>query len=185
MKEGISLKLFDRFKRKKDYHNTKSIVEELENLNVETIYGYKQKYFQESKYIWKTLVPKQGQADNLQGELLRQIEKLRYEAQNNGNINWDDNFEYFCAFINTSLKNELSLSTNQKETVDLIMRKIQKHGQYAHNLNTNKVSDNLFDVMKIAYVDDDIYDFIADCISVVYINHPEPITFTKKEGVYR
>lgn len=58
--------------------------------------GYKPKYFKECKRIWKKLVPKQGQADTVQGELLREVEKLRHEAWNNGNINWDDNFAWFC-----------------------------------------------------------------------------------------
>lgn len=61
------------------------------------------RYLEECKYIWKNLVPKEGQADNLQGELLRQVEKLRYEAQNNGNINWDSDFEFFCEFLKLSL----------------------------------------------------------------------------------
>ena len=37
--------------------------------------------------IWQDLVPEQGQSEWLQGELLRQIEKLRNEALGNGNIN--------------------------------------------------------------------------------------------------
>jgi len=57
------------------------------------------KYFEEAKFIWKNYVPKSGQADTVQGELLRVIEKLRYEAQDNGNINWDDGFEMFCHYI--------------------------------------------------------------------------------------
>ena len=57
---------------------------------------YKQKYFHECKEIWKNYVPKEGQAENLQGELLREIEKLRYEAQDNGNRNWDEDYSYFA-----------------------------------------------------------------------------------------
>lgn len=50
------------------------------------------KYFNEAKYFWQTYVPKQGQAETVQGELIRAIEKLRGEAQRNGNINWDKGF---------------------------------------------------------------------------------------------
>ncbi|MFD3274338.1 hypothetical protein ACE3MS_30040 [Paenibacillus dendritiformis] len=50
------------------------------------------KYFNEAKYLWQTYVPKQGQAETVQGELIRAIEKLRGEAQRNGNINWDKGF---------------------------------------------------------------------------------------------
>ncbi|WLR42289.1 hypothetical protein LC087_16430 [Bacillus carboniphilus] len=38
-------------------------------------------------------------ADTVEGELLRAIERLRYEAQNNGNGHWDDGFELFCMYI--------------------------------------------------------------------------------------
>ena len=34
-----------------------------------------QQYFDECKYIWKNYVPQAGQADKLQVELLREIEK--------------------------------------------------------------------------------------------------------------
>jgi hypothetical protein len=44
-------------------------------------------------WIWRHLVPRSGQALSVQGELLRAVEKLRHEAQGNGNINWDEGFE--------------------------------------------------------------------------------------------
>lgn len=42
----------------------------------------------------------------MQGELLRQIEKLRCEAQDNGNVNWGEDYSYFCDFINETLCNQ-------------------------------------------------------------------------------
>ena len=58
--------LFDKIKRGKN------------NLTIGAIIGeeYEQQYFDECKYIWKNYVPQAGQADNLQGELLREIEKI-------------------------------------------------------------------------------------------------------------
>ena len=41
-------------------------------------------YFEEAKSIWQTYVPKSGQAETVQGELLRAVEKLRDEAIRNG-----------------------------------------------------------------------------------------------------
>ena len=69
--------LFDKLKREKS------------NLTIDAIIGeeYEQQYFDECKYIWKNYVQQAGQAHNLQGELLREIEKIRCEAQDNGNIN--------------------------------------------------------------------------------------------------
>ena len=57
------------------------------------------KYFEEAKHIWQSQVPKSGQADTVDGELIRAVEKLRHEAQNNGNMNWDEGFEMFCSFL--------------------------------------------------------------------------------------
>ena len=68
------------------------------------------KYADDAKYLWKTYVPKRGQADTVQGELMRAVEKLRWEAQNNGNGNWDDedgsvnkNFIRFCDYLEQTL----------------------------------------------------------------------------------
>ena len=38
------------------------------------------KYAEEAKQLWQTYVPKSGQADTVQGELIRAIEKLQDEA---------------------------------------------------------------------------------------------------------
>lgn len=41
------------------------------------IRGYQALHFETCKRMWKEIVPKSGQANSLQGELLRQAEKLR------------------------------------------------------------------------------------------------------------
>ena len=71
---------------------------------------YEQQYFEECKFIWQNFVPKSGQARNLQGELLREIENIRCEAQDNGNVNWDDDYSlkdtvgYYCInFVPTGI----------------------------------------------------------------------------------
>ena len=61
------------------------------------------RYFDEAHTIWKTKVPSSGQADTIEGELLRAVEKLRWEAQGNGNINWDEGFEILIRFLRTHL----------------------------------------------------------------------------------
>jgi hypothetical protein len=61
------------------------------------------RYFDEAHTIWKTKVPPSGQADTVEGELLRSVEKLRWEAQSNGNINWDEGFEIIIRFLRTYL----------------------------------------------------------------------------------
>ncbi|MEU8207386.1 hypothetical protein [Streptosporangium sp. NPDC049046] len=56
-------------------------------------------YAADARHIWKTYVPRRGQADTVQGELLRAVEKLRDEAQRNGNVNWGEHFEQLLAYL--------------------------------------------------------------------------------------
>jgi hypothetical protein len=60
-------------------------------------------YFEEASRIWREYVPKSGQSDTIQGELLRSVEKLRDEATRNGNMNWDAGFELLICFVESKL----------------------------------------------------------------------------------
>jgi len=60
-------------------------------------------YLEDAKKIWQTFVPKSGQSETVQGELLRAVEKLRDEAIRNGNGNWDEGFEILLAYLESHL----------------------------------------------------------------------------------
>jgi hypothetical protein len=60
-------------------------------------------YFNEAARIWRECVPKSGQADTTEGELLRAVEKLCDEAIRNGNMNWDPGFEILLSFLESKL----------------------------------------------------------------------------------
>lgn len=98
------------------------------------------KYKEKAKFIWSNFVPKEGQADTVQGELLRAVEKLRYEATVNRNLNWDDDFVYFIDLLRKYLTNESDTSKNDQINRDL-----------------NRLLDFNFPVM-----DNDIYDRLVD-----------------------
>ena len=51
------------------------------------------KYPEEARSLWRTSIRCIGQADTVQGELLRAVEKLPDEAQRNGNLNWGGGHE--------------------------------------------------------------------------------------------
>lgn len=61
------------------------------------------RYFQEARILWQTFVPRRGQAETVQGELIRSVEKLRDEANRNGNVNWSSNHEKLVAFVRGTL----------------------------------------------------------------------------------
>jgi hypothetical protein len=60
-------------------------------------------YPDEARSLWQTSVPRNGQAATVQGELLRAVEKLRDEAQRNGNINWNDSHQALIAYLRDTL----------------------------------------------------------------------------------
>jgi len=53
--------------------------------------------------LWQRYVPARGQADTVQGELIRAIEKLRDEAQRNGNLNWGAGHVILSGYIRSQL----------------------------------------------------------------------------------
>jgi hypothetical protein len=70
-----------------------------------------------ARWIWHNLVPKSGQCNTVQGELIRSVEKLSWEARNNGNINWDSGFEILLAFLENTLCEEPGIADDMKESI--------------------------------------------------------------------
>lgn len=149
------------------------------------IRGYQAQHFETCKKIWKELVPKSGQADSLQGELLRQAEKLRNEAMDNGNRNWDDNFEWFCDFISKTLRESNLFEKEYMETIANALDYIKECGRYASQYNMGKISDDDVNPMLFAYVEDDLYDYIEDAIAVFAEANPQVIMYDAKDFIYR
>src|SRR5258705_7401439 len=61
------------------------------------------RYFEEACDLWRTYVPRSGQAETVRGELIRAVEKLRDEAHRNGNVNWDEGYEILARFLRDTL----------------------------------------------------------------------------------
>ena len=167
--------MFEKFFKSKSKITIESLMAE----------DYQQRYFEECKFIWKNYVPQSGQSGVLQGELLRQIEKLRGEAQDNGNMNWDEDFEYFCDFLKETLCSQDIFSEEDKEKFVLILNHFKECGKYAVCLQDGQIPDSEVDVKKIAYVEDNLYDIVADAIGQLQSKHAAPIPFEKNEDIAR
>lgn len=139
---------------------------------------FEQQYFKEGKHIWQNYVPLKGKSNCLQGELLREIEKIRCEAQDNGNINWDKEFTHFCEFITQNLVNQPIFSENEKQKIYVIMNYIKECGLYAQQYNKGKITDDDVIPEKLAYTKDNLYDIICDFIGKLQNKHPEPINYS-------
>ncbi|AJH17093.1 hypothetical protein ACFVV6_26855 [Bacillus mycoides] len=123
------------------------------------------KYFEEAKSIWKSQVPKNGQSDTIEGELIRAVEKLRYEAQNNGNGNWDEGLERFCEYIWDILNDSKTFESNSLEEIKFDIKTLLDYEN--------------------PYLEDDLYDRITDRVVEWSIAHNGPISREKDPKQYR
>lgn len=96
------------------------------------------KHLDEAQTIWDEQVPSRGQAKTVQGELLRSVEKLRWEAQANGNVNWDNQFELLADFVETTLERSRVFDAEA-------MREIRADLARLRNYETPEVSDEPYD----------------------------------------
>jgi len=107
------------------------------------------------RWIWENLVPKAGQSDWVQGELIRCIEKLCWEAQNNGNGNWDSQFEMLADYLEKTLCGEPGFP-------DEARRSIREDVSVLRNF-------------MYPYTDQDLYDRLTSHVVVFCRLHPSPI----------
>jgi len=114
------------------------------------------KYTKEAGILWRTYVAPSGQADTVQGELIRAIEKLRDEAQRNGNINWRRDHEIMVEFV----RDTLLRSGLFEESADAEIRSdIEKLMDAEHPITS-----------------DEPYDRLTDRIVEWSQSHPDPVS---------
>ena len=102
-----------------------------------------------------------GQADTVEGELLRAVEKLRDEAARNGNGNWDVGFEILLKYLMERLDDEKVFSS---ETLLETRTMLSRLEDYDH-----------------PYLEDDLYDSLGDRVveyfrfygSQVHVRNPD------------
>jgi hypothetical protein len=116
-------------------------------------------------WIWKNLVPKSGQANTVQGELLRAVEKLSWEAQNNGNGNWDVGFEKLTTFLRATLGAEHRLSAQMQKSV-------------RRDLDTLSNFEE-------PYIEDDLYDRLTEAVVAYCRLNPVLIAKSVDPNQYR
>jgi hypothetical protein len=123
------------------------------------------KYPKEVKYIWQNYVPKSGQADTVQGELMRSIEKLRDEAQRNGNCNWDDGHVILSNFIKETLCESLVFNDQIKQEITEDIKVLQNYNY--------------------PQTEDEIFDRLTDRIIEWYLENKEPIPHKENPSLKR
>ena len=137
-------------------------------------------YFTVCKEIWSRWVPQRGPSQVLQGELLRQIERLRHEAQTNENRNWNDDFLRGCDFLRSTLRQADCLTQEERDGVNAALVRLRSCGEvacryYRGEISPEELSEDYNG--ELAYQDNDLYDRVCDAIALFYQAHPDPIPY--------
>lgn len=80
---------------------------------------------------------------------------IYYGGQDNGNINWDDDFSYFCDFIKETLCKQDVFDENEKTRVSIVLDYLKEYGDYAQDCRNGKISSDSFEIEKVAYIKED------------------------------
>src|SRR4051794_13448362 len=67
--------------------------------------------------LWAALVPTEGQAETLQGELIRIAGKLTDQAFRNANMNWDAEHENLWRFVGRHLDDPQTFSEEERRLI--------------------------------------------------------------------
>jgi hypothetical protein len=121
-------------------------------------------YFEEARALWQRYVPRSGQASTVQGELIRAVEKLRDEAQRNGNVNWGAGHETLAGYVHSTLAGSGLFAPAAVEQIDRDVARIL-------DADDPEVSD-------------EPYDRLVDRIVEWARAHPDPVPREPDSGLH-
>jgi hypothetical protein len=100
------------------------------------------RYQKEAKALWQSYVPKRGQADTVQGELIRAVEKLRDEAQRNGNVNWKSDHVKLVKYLRETLMSSALFDPPSRGEIEQDLARLL---DYEHPETSDEPYDRLTD----------------------------------------
>lgn len=123
--------------------------------------------------------------ETVQGELLREIERLRREACDNGNINWDEDFAWFCENIRGILLGGTLCTPEERDRVVQAVEEIESRGRYAQAWYEGSIPDESWEPERMACVEEGVYDFLCDMAARFYMAQKEPIPYPEDRKTER
>ncbi|WP_065187968.1 hypothetical protein [Shewanella woodyi] len=106
-------------------------------------------------WIWENLVPKSGRAASVQGEVMRCIELLAWEAQNNSNLNWDKSFDDILAYLKETYLGDTSpmsafFDENTKSQIESDLHRL------GHFILPTELDSRVYNE-ELPYIEEDLY----------------------------
>lgn len=108
-----------------------------------------------ARKIWIELVPPSGPAGTVHGELLRSVENLRDEAQQNKNSNYSRQHRRMALFVRDTLLRSGAFDRPASDRIRSGTRQLMKASK--------------------PYTDDDVYDHLVDQVCVFYSRAATPM----------
>ncbi|KXX69205.1 hypothetical protein AVL50_20280 [Flammeovirga sp. SJP92] len=139
-----------------------------------------EEYDKESKRIWQTYVPKSGQSETMQGELIRAVERLRNEAQRNGNINFSTNCHIrILNFLKVTLNDDKVFDRQTLQEIEDDLEKLEYPDVFEIE---NSMSDEFLEEhLPGIYLEDDLYDRLINRVVDWDLYYKEAIPHEKDE----
>jgi hypothetical protein len=138
-----------------------------------------------NQVLWKELVPENGNAPTLQGELVRGLGRIENEHFKNGMTNWGDGSGYYenlTKLIHETLKSEKTFSKLVKKVLDADIGEIKISGQVGKAIASGKKPYKAaFDGNVLLQSDvERSHQRLGALITIWCQRHPEPLPFEEK-----
>ncbi len=117
--DTLFIKLCERFKIQ---------IEEKKKVKLPKLSEKELELEKEHQKLWEQLVPKEGKAETLQGEVIRITGKIAKEVLENGGKNWSFDYRDFLRVIFKYFEREKSLTNEQLAEVKKCTKKLNAHG---------------------------------------------------------
>ena len=122
--------------------------------------------------LWKELVPNSGEAETLQGEIIRSVGGLEDEYNRNGNVNWEPG-GYHCEYVEFLKRHLADPGTFDSATVNEIRDAAEQVRLAAEDLDTEAFEGETIQVQK--HNADEAFKVLMVSAVEWCKQHPQPI----------
>ena len=127
-------------------------------------------------WLWEHLVPEDGFADSMQGEAMRALELLAWEAQNNGNLNWNRSFDNLILFLRQFFLSGVAAEANiySNETQASIDSDLIRLSNF---LMPTELDSRVY-IDELPYTQQDLYDRLTQHLVSFCRHFPHPLSYS-------
>ena len=127
--------------------------------------------------LWKELVPPTGQADSLQGELLRAVENLWDESFCNGNRNFGERHLQQCELLAQTLKQWPDFTEDARDVYGRMIERIAQAGRNSMEYEHLSARERRYYKKPTDCADNYVYDLLIVAFTDFALGHPDVIPF--------